>query len=149
MQKQLQWVISLTLLFQIFTLSTFAQSWEKVEQISGSGFEDAGAIARDNDGNTYIIGDFDNDITIGSITLTTTATGNTAFIAKLDSNGNALWIKDFNANGFSFFNLRYGIEVDDDCLLDLTREEGVEVLSYFLECFENKIKELNKQKRRL
>jgi hypothetical protein len=44
-----------------------------------------------------------------------------------------------------YATIKSGIEVDDDCLLDLTREEGVEVLSYFLECFENKIKELNKR----
>ncbi len=37
------------------------------------------------------------------------------------------------------------IEVNEDNLLDLTKEEGVEIINYFLECFENKINKLNKK----
>ncbi len=36
------------------------------------------------------------------------------------------------------------IEVDEDNFLDLTKEEGVEVLSYLTECFENKISKLKR-----
>jgi uncharacterized lipoprotein YehR (DUF1307 family) len=37
------------------------------------------------------------------------------------------------------------IKVKDDDLLDLTKEEGVEVLNYLLKCFEKKIEKLNKK----
>ena len=41
--------------------------------------------------------------------------------------------------------IKSSIEVDDSNLLDLTKSEGVEILNYFLQCFENKIKRLNKR----
>ena len=112
MQKKLQRFIGLIFLFQIFTLSMSAQSWETVKKIGGSNFERSGGIARDNDGNTYLVGEFNGDINIGSVTLTSTNNTN-AFLAKLDSNGNTLWAKDFSALGFNLFNLRYGVDVDD------------------------------------
>ena len=112
MQKQLKRFIGLIFLLQFFTVSTFAQSWEKVKRIGGNGFESSTAIARDNNGNTYVVGQFNGDITIGSITLTSTPSN--CFIAKLDSNGNAVWAKDFVVSGFNAFNLQYGIEVDNN-----------------------------------
>ncbi|MBE7644696.1 hypothetical protein J2Q11_02775 [Tenacibaculum finnmarkense genomovar finnmarkense] len=40
--------------------------------------------------------------------------------------------------------IKSNFDVNEDNLLDLTKEEGVEILAYFLECFEEKIKKLNK-----
>lgn len=44
-----------------------------------------------------------------------------------------------------FCVIKSKIEVEEDLFIDLTTEDGVEVLNYFLECFENKIKRINKR----
>jgi len=112
MQKKIQRIIGLIFLFHCFSTSIFAQSWETVKKIGGSGFEEASSITRDNNGNTYIVGEYNGDITIGSFVLNNP--NNNAFLAKLDTNGNTLWAKSFNVAGFGFFNLRYGIEADNN-----------------------------------
>jgi PKD repeat protein len=56
------------------------------------------AIAVDVASNTYITGFFTGSVTIGSKTVTADALNN-AFIAKLDPNGNGLWISSFLSNG--------------------------------------------------
>lgn len=44
-----------------------------------------------------------------------------------------------------FCVIKSKIEAKEDSILDLTTEDGVEILNYFLECFENKIKQINKR----
>ncbi|WP_246124856.1 hypothetical protein [Algibacter pacificus] len=41
--------------------------------------------------------------------------------------------------------IKSNIEVSEHNLLDLTKEEGVNVLEYLLECFEKKIQNINKK----
>jgi hypothetical protein len=62
-----------------------------------SGVED---IKVANDGKIYIVGKFDNPVTIGSgTTISLTPSGGENFyVAKLDANGNALWAKGAGAN---------------------------------------------------
>lgn len=50
------------------------------------------ALTTDSTGNIYITGQFEEAITFGSFTLTTT-TGQAGFIAKFDSNGNPVFAK--------------------------------------------------------
>ena len=99
MKKKLQ----LFLFAVLFLTANFAiaQTWEEVKRIGGSGFEDSDGIVRDNDGNFYITGQFNNDITFGSITLNSST--DNIFVAKLDSNGNGIWAKSFLILN-SFFN---------------------------------------------
>lgn len=44
-----------------------------------------------------------------------------------------------------FCVIKSEIEVDEDLFIDLTTEDGVGVLDYFLQCFENKINRINKR----
>lgn len=44
-----------------------------------------------------------------------------------------------------FCVIKSKIEVEDNCLLDLTSEDGVSVLNYLIERFEDKISRLNKR----
>ena len=79
----------------VFTTNhAIAQSWEEVKRFGGSSFENPDQMTRDNDGNFYITGQFNNNITFGSIILTSTNTS--TFVAKLDSNGNGIWAKSFS-----------------------------------------------------
>lgn len=41
--------------------------------------------------------------------------------------------------------IQSNIIVDEDKFLDLTKEDGVEILAYILECHQNKIKRINKK----
>lgn len=44
-----------------------------------------------------------------------------------------------------FCIIKSRIAVEEDSLLDLTTENGIEVLNYFFDCFEEKIRRLNKR----
>jgi len=55
-------------------------------------------IAIDGAGNTYITGFFNQEISFGDITLTTTSNQFDAFIAKLDAEGNFVWVKQSAGN---------------------------------------------------
>jgi gliding motility-associated-like protein len=55
---------------------------------TGSG---AGGICVDTAGNVYVTGGFNDTIDIGAYQLRTLAEGECTFIAKFDSNGNAIW----------------------------------------------------------
>lgn len=95
----------------VFTTNhAIAQSWEEVKRFGGSSFENPDQMTRDNDGNFYITGQFNNNITFGSIILTSTNTS--TFVAKLDSNGNGIWAKSFSTLS-SFYN-QNEIQVDNN-----------------------------------
>ena len=56
------------------------------------------------------------------------------------------WDKEQQNNRYkNYCVISSAIEVEEDNFLDLTKEDGVELLSYFSECFESKIKKLNKR----
>ncbi|MGH7140010.1 MAG: hypothetical protein ACREHD_30085, partial [Pirellulales bacterium] len=62
-----------------------------VRQIVSGYWEYYSKIMLDAAGNVYVAGELTGNATLGTITLTAAATGNTVFLAKLDSNGNPLW----------------------------------------------------------
>jgi gliding motility-associated-like protein len=74
----------------------------------GTGVDRANAIAKDNAGNTYITGYFQGTATFGSITVT--GIGWDAYAAKIDQNGNFIWVTTFGGtNG----DIGHGIAVDN------------------------------------
>ena len=70
-----------------------------------------GAIAVDSNENVYITSDFENNVTMGNISLS--RTGNQAFVAKLDQNGTWLWATPLSY-GTSVSNGGRGYGVDTD-----------------------------------
>jgi hypothetical protein len=82
-------------------------SWAK--SIGGTGSDDVGnAIATDSDGNVYVIGQYRDEITLGTITLNS-AGGTDAFVAKYDTSGTVQWAKSI---GNTSFDYGYGIATD-------------------------------------
>lgn len=77
---------------------------------AGSSNEDEGlGIAIDNDNNIFITGYFTGTINFDDIQLT--AISWTTFTAKLDSDGNYLWVKKVEGTGY---NKGFGIATDGD-----------------------------------
>ncbi|MFA4851901.1 MAG: SBBP repeat-containing protein [Bacteroidales bacterium] len=69
---------------------------------AGSNYDDDGhSIITDIYGNIYITGDFENSITFGSTTLTSSGGGG-IFIAKYDPSGSVLWAKSAVGNGGNY-----------------------------------------------
>jgi hypothetical protein len=83
-----------------------------VKRIGGSVYDASGSISFDALNNFYVVGTFTSPfINIGSTTLTNVNTDSTAdiFIAKFDTNGNAIWAK---SAGGSDNDYAAGIGVD-------------------------------------
>lgn len=72
--------------------------WSK--QIGSSKVDSINFIDIDNFGNIYICGSFGNTVTLGATTLTGYPNG--SYFAKLDPNGNYLWVKKEDAINESF-----------------------------------------------
>jgi len=72
--------------------------WSK--QIGSSKVDSINFIDIDNFGNIYICGSFGNTVTLGATTLTGYPNG--SYFAKLDTNGNYLWVKKEDAINESF-----------------------------------------------
>ena len=70
--------------------------WAK--NFGGNSFDYGSAIDIDDDGNTYITGEFQNQIQFGDTTLEGGIFSD-VFVAKLDSKGDVLWAKDFGNSG--------------------------------------------------
>lgn len=71
--------------------------------------DQANAIAADAQGNTYITGYFQDAATFGGINVT--GNGWEAYVAKIDVNGNFVWVTTFGgANG----DIGHGIDVDNN-----------------------------------
>ncbi len=86
-----------TFLFVSLLLSTtfiFAQIrvWQWVKQAGGSGDDQGWSIATDSEGNSYVTGSFSGTAAFGDTNLTSSGSTD-IFVAKLDSNGNWLWVK--------------------------------------------------------
>jgi hypothetical protein len=94
--------------------SLFGQQYEWGKNFGGIGDESVRAIAVDDDGNTYLTGYFtdnaDFDPNDGTAELVSNGFYD-AFIQKIDSDGNLVWVKSI---GGEFFEYGTGIEVDSD-----------------------------------
>lgn len=65
-----------------------------VNGVDGTGSVFAGHIAVNGSGDIYVVGDFAQEATFGSVTLSSTAIYS-GFLAKYDTNGNPLWARMF------------------------------------------------------
>ncbi|MBL0328360.1 MAG: SBBP repeat-containing protein [Bacteroidetes bacterium] len=89
--------------------------WVKTMQGSGSPYSVGWSIASDAMGNIYSTGQFggtiDFDPGAGVVNLTSVSSGD-AFILKLDSTGNFVWVKNIGGAGFAYYVYGYSIALD-------------------------------------
>ena len=67
-------------------------NWLWATQAGGNGSDYGSSIATDCSGNSYVIGSFENTATFGLFSLTSYGDRD-IFVAKLDTDGNWLWVK--------------------------------------------------------
>jgi hypothetical protein len=96
--------------FFVISLTIFAQTpnWEWVKQGGSTGNDQGVLCAGDIYNNVYVTGYFQGSATFGSTILTSNG-GNDGFIAKYDSSGALLWVKQIGGSGEDG---GYGITVD-------------------------------------
>ncbi|MEO8067173.1 MAG: hypothetical protein ABI599_05725 [Flavobacteriales bacterium] len=75
-------------------------NWLWATSFGSTGADDALAIAVDGDGNAYLTGFHEGDITVGDTTLAVEG-GSDLFIAKIDGSGNWIWALDAAGLGYS------------------------------------------------
>ena len=80
---------------------------------NGNNYVEAEDIAIDNQDNIYITGKFDETLAFGSTNLEGGEAGYDAYIAKLNSDGDVIWAKDFNTENNDDDVKVEGIAVDD------------------------------------
>ena len=105
------------LIFIVLSISLFAQipEWEWAISAGGGSSDKGTAIATDVDGNSYVTGHFSGSATFGSITITSsTDTSREIFVAKIDVNGNWLWVAQAGNVGNYSYDFALGIAVDND-----------------------------------
>ncbi|MCI0528192.1 MAG: SBBP repeat-containing protein, partial [Nitrospira sp.] len=88
--------------------------WAK--RAGGTGEDHGREIVIDSLGNTYVTGHFQNTAAFDTITLTSTG-GLDLFLAKYDTSGNLVWIKQFGGTGD---DIGRGIDVDNSINIYLT-----------------------------
>ena len=67
-------------------------TWQWAKQAGGTSDDRGQSIATDSSGNSYVTGYFTGTATFGNTTLTSSG-GYDIFLAKLDNNGNWLWVQ--------------------------------------------------------
>jgi hypothetical protein len=82
--------------------------WAK--KAGGTNYDYANGIATDKNGNVYLTGLFIGTATFGTLSIVSTTNDYDVFIAKYDSNGNALWVKK---GGGSVWDVGSGIAIDN------------------------------------
>ena len=88
---------------------------------SSTGKNDVSDVATDADGNVYIVGYFDKDVTLPAGDLLTATSTQSSYIAKLDGNsGNQVWVKTTSG----------GIKKEDFCCITAD-ESGIYVAGTF------------------
>ena len=93
--------IAMCLFFIMQAGAMFAQTpdWQWATKAGSSGGHDEGhGIAKDNAGNSYVTGYFENTATFGSYSFTSSG-GKDIFVAKMDESGNWLWATKAGSSG--------------------------------------------------
>ncbi|MCK5052304.1 MAG: SBBP repeat-containing protein [Candidatus Cloacimonetes bacterium] len=97
--------------YEIFIAKMDANgNWLWSSKAGGNDWDESWGIAVDNDGNSYVTGEFNGTATFGSYSLFCIGWFD-IFVAKMDANGNWLWATRASGGG-----LEYGqaIAIDDD-----------------------------------
>jgi hypothetical protein len=85
--------------------------WAK--SVSGDSNDETYGISADSSGNVYISGYFSSqNITFGSTTLSKTGSNFAIFIAKYDTDGNALWAKSAGGNNNLYTDMGRSVAAD-------------------------------------
>ncbi len=98
-------ILTLVSLFLgVITCHVWAQTnnppqWEWARKIAGTS-SIARAIAVDGRGNSYVAGFFNQSVIVGGTTLTSTEPFGEGFVAKHDTEGNALWATKLGGDAF-------------------------------------------------
>ncbi len=106
-----------TIFFSIFLTLTFcinAQTIHFAKSAIGNRLDEGNGIAIDNNGNTYITGQFESaTLNFGTVSITNNSTNNDAdaFVAKFDVSGNCLWAKTIGGVADEFGS---AIDVDNN-----------------------------------
>lgn len=79
------------------------QTWEWAYNTGGNDYNNANGIATDNSGNVYSTGYFQNQVTIGSTTLTSAGVYD-VFVAKFNNSGVPLWAIRFGGTTMDYGN---------------------------------------------
>ena len=97
--------------FDIFVAKMDANgNWLWATQAGGSNSDCGLAIAIDNNGTSYVTGSFQDTATFGSYSLTSNG-GYDIFVAKMDANGNWLWVAQAGGSNTDY---GIGIAIDDN-----------------------------------
>ena len=88
----------LSLLFTIYSGSTFSQTYSWVDAGASEGFDYGNYITTDDSGNVYVSGQFEYDCNFGSKTVST-AGQHDIFLAKYNSAGTLKWVKRAGSPG--------------------------------------------------
>ncbi|HRR51788.1 MAG TPA: SBBP repeat-containing protein, partial [Candidatus Cloacimonas sp.] len=100
----------LLFILALCSIALFAQNedWLWAKQAGGTSNDYGRSIAVDDNGNSYVTGDFAESATFGTTTLTSSGYDD-IYVAKMDSNGNWLWAKQAGGTNYDY---GYGIAVD-------------------------------------
>ncbi len=104
-------LIAALIIFLLPFPSVFAQEWSWADKIGTGGYSNSAETqvsVTDTEGYTYVVGNYDNNITLGSTTYTGGGLSGKFYIAKFDSLGNVIWSNSFN--GCSYVN---SIQIDN------------------------------------
>lgn len=82
-----------------------------VRQSGGTGYDEAISVTTDASGNVYTTGHFENIVVFGSHTLTSTGNRD-GFIAKYDSDGNIVWVKQLGGSDGTHNTHSVGVDID-------------------------------------
>jgi len=95
--------LSLIIILVLCSIALFAQNvdWFWAKQAGGINDDRGYSIAVDDNGNSYITGDFKEGATFGTTTLTSSGDSD-IFVAKLNSNGNWLWAKQAGGTSYDY-----------------------------------------------
>ncbi len=81
---------------------------------SGSSWNDSGrGITADNQGNIYITGSFSSTASFGNLSVQSVG-GIDVFAAKMDDDGNWIWVNGTGGTGSTLMDYGYDIAVDED-----------------------------------
>jgi hypothetical protein len=69
-----------------------------LKQAGGMGTDDAFSLCIDDTGNCFITGSFNDTATFGTHKVITTATLSDMFVAKYDTSGNCIWVRQINSS---------------------------------------------------
>ena len=109
-------LLLLSLAFSTSAQEVALYSWAK--NMGGSNQDTGGSVAVDGDGNVYTTGffrstDADFDPGAGTFNLAATGTGLSAFISKLDADGNFVWAINLDGLDGNQWERGFGIAVDN------------------------------------